>query len=211
MHRAFGACQRRSAVTGANHPRGRRPRAFLTHRPAAISAHGDRFGFMLETFHLEPFYPRTRHAKTTFDYPLSRLRPQNLTSSTVQLLDCLARVRALEIESLSRAKHFLIGLGLLLLSAIWSFLFYVIFIGNAIARDSVPGASVHDPTFVAIYAIGGAGLLCGVYFAIRSLGRTLQPAPRPHSPAPPSQPGLQEQRPEAKTSDEKLAHLIKHE
>src|SRR5690348_2776537 len=110
---------------------------------------------------------------------------------------------------MSRSTHFVIGLALLLLSASWCFLCFVVFIGNAVGRDSVPGASTHDSSFIAIYLVSGAGLLCGLYFAFRSFGRALQ---SPRSASPPQMPAqrvAQEPKPDARTSDEKLAHLVK--
>lgn len=110
---------------------------------------------------------------------------------------------------MSRGKHFVNGLGLLLLSAVWCFFCFVVFIGNAVGRDSVPGASAHDSSFMAIYLIGGGGLLCGLFFAFRSFGRALQ---SPRSASPPqtlSQPAAQDPQQDARTSEERLAHLVK--
>ncbi len=55
---------------------------------------------------------------------------------------------------MSRTAHFGIGLGILLFCVLWCFLCYVWFIGNAIGRDSVPGASIYDASFITIYVVG---------------------------------------------------------
>jgi hypothetical protein len=110
---------------------------------------------------------------------------------------------------MSRTAHFLVGLVILALCAAWCFVCFVWFIGNAIGRDSVPGASIHDSSFMAIYLIGGVGLICGLWFAFRSFCRALRP-PRldlpPHAATPPVAP---EQQHDTKTPDDRLAHLVK--
>jgi hypothetical protein len=110
---------------------------------------------------------------------------------------------------MTRTAHFLVGLAILALCVAWCFVFFVCFIGNALGRDSVARASIHDSSFMAIYLFGGAGLICGLWFAFRSFGRALRP-PRldlpAHAATPPVTP---EPHPDTKTPDDRLAHLLK--
>ncbi len=69
---------------------------------------------------------------------------------------------------MSRTAHFVVGLAILTLCVAWCFVFFVCFIGNAVGRDSVPGGSIHDSSFMAIYLFGGAGLICGLWFALEA-------------------------------------------
>ena len=110
---------------------------------------------------------------------------------------------------MSRTAHFLVGLAILALCVAWCFVCFVWFIGNAVGRDSVPGASIHDSSFMAIYLVGGAGLICGLWFAFRSFGRALRP-PRLDLPLPAATPLVApEQQHNTKTPDDRLAHLVK--
>jgi hypothetical protein len=69
------------------------------------------------------------------------------------------------VQRVSRTAHFLVGFGILALCAVWCFVCFVGFIGTAISRDSVPGASLYDSSYVMIYLVGGAGLICGLWLA----------------------------------------------
>jgi hypothetical protein len=110
------------------------------------------------------------------------------------------------LQRMSRTAHFLVGLGILALCAVWCFVCFVGFIGTAIGRDSVPGASVYDSSFMMIYLVGGAGLICGLWLASRSFRRALRP-PRLDEPPAASPPASDQER--GATADEKLAHLVK--
>ena len=115
---------------------------------------------------------------------------------------------------MSRTAHFLVGLGILALCAVWCVVCFAGFIGNAVGRDSVPGASIHDSSFMVIYLIGGGGLICGVWFAFRSFRRALRP-PRVESSGSPviqerrHDPAAPDQKRDPATPDERLAHLVK--
>jgi len=110
---------------------------------------------------------------------------------------------------MSRTAHFLVGLVVLVLCIVWCFVWFVWFIGNAIGRDSVPGASIHDSSFMVIYLVGGVGFASGLWFAFRSFCRALRPPRLDLPPHVPIQPATLEQQHEAKTPDERLAHLAK--
>lgn len=110
---------------------------------------------------------------------------------------------------MSRTAHFGIGLGILVLCVIWGFFCFVYFIGNAIARDSVPGASVYDSSFIILYVVGGAGFLVGLWCAFLSFRRALRP-PRLDLPTQaPALPTSPEPLQNLATADERLAHLVK--
>src|ERR1035437_3806490 len=108
---------------------------------------------------------------------------------------------------MSRTAHLGVGLGVVLLCVLWCFVCFLLFLGNAVGRDSVPGASIYDSSFLTLYAIGGVVLVAGLYFAFLCFRRALRP-PRleapPSTPAPPK-PTQQE----IGTPDERLAHLVK--
>jgi hypothetical protein len=108
---------------------------------------------------------------------------------------------------MSRTAHFLLGLGILLLCVVWCFVCFVWFIGTAIGRDSVPGSSIHDSSFMAVYLVGGAGLVCGLWLALRSFRSAL----RTHTDLPPQAPAPATPEPQRdpKSQDERLAHLVK--
>ena len=106
---------------------------------------------------------------------------------------------------MSRNAHFLVGLGILLLSAVWCILCLVGFIGTAIGKDSDPRASLHDSSFLIIFLVGAGGLICGLWFAFKSFRRALR-APRLD---PPTSPVTPERQPNLKRAEETLAHLVK--
>jgi hypothetical protein len=110
---------------------------------------------------------------------------------------------------MTRTAHFFVGLAILALCAAWCLFCFVCFIGNAVGRDSVPGASIYDSSFIAIYLVGGAGLICGLWFALRSFGRALR-SPRQDLPRLAVTPPIaSEQQHDTKSPDDKLAHLLK--
>ena len=108
---------------------------------------------------------------------------------------------------MSRTAHFGIGLGVLLFCMLWCFVCYLLFFGNAVARDSVPGASAYDSSFVTLYEIGGVVLVAGLCCAFVCFRRALRPPRVDVSPATPrsAKPSPQD----VGTSEERLARLVK--
>jgi hypothetical protein len=90
---------------------------------------------------------------------------------------------------------------------LWCFVCFLLFLGNAVGRDSVPGASIYDSSFLTLYAIGGGVLVAGLYFAFLSFRRALRP-PRLDVPAA-TQASVMPRQQEPGTPDERLAHLVK--
>jgi hypothetical protein len=106
---------------------------------------------------------------------------------------------------MSRTAHLFAGLGFTLLCAFWGLICFVWFISNAVGRDSVPGASIFDSSFLIIYLVAVGGLVCGLWLAFRSFRRAFR-TPRCDLPAPSAS---AEAKRDLATSDEKLAHLVK--
>jgi hypothetical protein len=110
---------------------------------------------------------------------------------------------------MSRTAHFSIGLGILLLCVLWFLVSFVWFIGLCLSSDSVPGATIYDSSFIALYVVGGAGLLAGLWFAFKNFRRALQP-PRLDLPSQAPTPMVAPEQPlDKRTPDEKLADLVK--
>ena len=104
---------------------------------------------------------------------------------------------------MSRTAHFLVGMGILALCAVWCFGYFVALLGTAIGLDPLPGTSIYDPSFMMLHLVGAGALICGLWFAVRSFRRALNPS-QLESPAPPASP---EQKHNHVTRDEKSADL----
>jgi len=61
----------------------------------------------------------------------------------------------------------------------------VAYIGTAISKDSVPGASVFDGGFILIYIFFGGLILGALWFALLSFRSAFRPPPRETSYSPP--------------------------
>ncbi len=109
---------------------------------------------------------------------------------------------------MSRLSHLGIGLALCVFSLICFGVGYVAFIGTAISKDSVPGASVFDGGFIVIYVIFGGVILGALWFALQSFGRAFRPPPRELSHPGPVVEHLTSV-PTSGSPDERLAHLVK--
>lgn len=105
---------------------------------------------------------------------------------------------------MSRIAHFGIGIGILLLCALWFVFGVFMFFALAAGKDS-RGASIADPSFIMLYVVFGGGLLGGCWIAFQSFRRALRP---PAMVIPPTSPAS-EQSSELATPDERLAHLVK--
>jgi hypothetical protein len=110
---------------------------------------------------------------------------------------------------MSRLSYFGIGAGMVLMGVGWCFVGELLWVGLAIGRESVPGASTSDSAFITFYVVWGGGLLGILWGAFSSFRRSLRPPPRvarPPSPPPTDQPhGLAV----GATADERLAPLLK--
>jgi hypothetical protein len=110
---------------------------------------------------------------------------------------------------MSRLSHLGIGLALCLFSVVCFGVGYVAFIGTAISKDSVPGASVFDGGFIFIYVIFGGLILGALWFALLSFRHAFMAPPRPTRYSPPAVEQKAPLVPSQGTPDENLAHLLK--
>src|ERR1039457_4876264 len=85
-------------------------------------------------------------------------------------------------HDMSRGSYFGIGLGIILISLFWCFFCFVWFIGLAVGRDSVPGASVFDSSFITLYVVWGSVFLGCLWGAVRCFRSALRPPAR-HAPS----------------------------
>jgi hypothetical protein len=109
---------------------------------------------------------------------------------------------------MSRKLHFGIGLAVLLFCFLWCLLGFLQFMSLAVGRDSIPGASVFDSSFISFYVIWGAVFLGCLWLILRSFSRAMRRAQSNPSADAVSRNGLEQQSKMA-TPDEKLAHLVK--
>lgn len=88
---------------------------------------------------------------------------------------------------------------------------FLLFVGLAVSKDSVPGASVFDADFLVLYVICGGVILVGLWAALASLKRAFRAPPRHQTVAAP--PPIPPQHPLApgSTPDERLAPLVRKE
>jgi hypothetical protein len=107
---------------------------------------------------------------------------------------------------MSRNTHFAIGTGILVLCAFWCLMGIAWFFGLGFGRDSVPGASVFDSSFMTFYILWGSGFLLFLWAAFRSFQTALR---RPKRAVPPSAPSATAQQVAVATPDKKLARLLK--
>ncbi len=110
---------------------------------------------------------------------------------------------------MSKLSHLGIGLALCVFCLVCLGLGYVAFIGTAISKDSVPGASVFNSGFIIIYVVFGGLILGGLWLAFLSFRRVFAAPPRStREPA-----VMAEQKtsavPSHGTPDDKLAHMVK--
>ena len=107
---------------------------------------------------------------------------------------------------MSRTAHFGVAVTLGLLGWFWCWCGFVSWGGLAISKDSVPGASLFDADFIALYIIWGCGFLGILWGILWSLGRTFRPPRKDLSRSPPEPVKPQQ---DFKTPDEKLAHCAR--
>lgn len=125
-----------------------------------------------------------------------------------RLIECHRLAPAADICAMNRGAHFGIGLGMMLFCGFWCLIGYAWFIGLAISRDSVPGASVFDSSFITLYVVWGSVFLGCLWGAFLSFRRALRLRRRSALPEPPESP-ISKRQPDLATPDEKLAHLVK--
>jgi len=108
---------------------------------------------------------------------------------------------------MSRLSRLGIGIALCLFCVICFGVGYVAFIGTAISKDSVPGASVFDGKFIVVYVVFGGLILGALWFALINFKSAFAAPQRPGRPEAAQDP---EPRPASgATPEERLAHLVK--
>ncbi len=100
---------------------------------------------------------------------------------------------------------------MILVGIVWFFIGVAWFIGLAVGRDSVPGASLFDGAFILFYVVWGGIFLGIIIMALSNLWRSVQPSPRKPSSELPSQFVQTQGLATGATPDERLAPLLKKE
>src|SRR5690242_13473862 len=105
-------------------------------------------------------------------------------------------------------SRFGIGVGILAVCGLWCLVGLAAFIGLAVSRDSVPGASIFDGPFVTLYLVWGSIFVGLISFAFLGFRRS-RPRATMSSSDQPQQHIMSPEDGRAKTADERLAHLVK--
>jgi hypothetical protein len=112
---------------------------------------------------------------------------------------------------MTRLAHLGIGVALIGFCCFCAWTGFLLFIGLAVSKDSVPGASVFDVDFLVLYVVCGGVILVGLWAALASLKRAFRAPPRQQAVA--AQRSAVPQHPLApgSTPDERLAPLVRKE
>ena len=109
---------------------------------------------------------------------------------------------------MNRVSHLGIGIGLCVFSFVCFSMGRLMFLGMAIGKDSVPGASIFDGDFITLYVVDSSLILGALWFALLSFRRAFRPPTRRPS-VPPATAIQALEIHSAATPEEKLAHLVK--
>jgi hypothetical protein len=109
---------------------------------------------------------------------------------------------------MNRTTYFCIAVALGFVGWFWSFGYTVLYVGNGLAKDSVPGASFYDGGYIIMLVIWSGIFLGIIWSAWFCLKRAFRPPPKVSSSSTP-EPIQSDKASELATPDERLAHLVK--
>jgi len=112
-------------------------------------------------------------------------------------------------SGMTRLAHLGIGVALVGFCCFCAWTGFLLFIGLAVSKDSVPGAGVFNADFLVLYVVCGGVILVGLWGALASLKRAFRAPPRQQMAANPPHAVPQHSLAPGSTPDERLAPLVR--